>query len=344
MNRRFLALLATLTAVLTSAASAGQPPPAAAVSRSGQPTDAWEPVLGPDGHPDLQGVWLNNRATPLERPQALQDRQFLTDDEVAELRRRADRLFKNTNADFAAGDAVYLAALADIETFKSATATGTTFEMIEREFDNRTSLIVDPPDGRIPPLTVEAQQRKAATDAIRRRPPEGPEDLNHVERCLTYGMPRLSGTNTGAGPLGYYQIVQTPSYVVLFLEAIHEARIIGLDGRPHLPASVRQWQGDSRGHWEGNTLIVDTTNFSASNNFMGSSDHLHLVERFTRVASDRIDYEITIDDPTTWTKPWTAVIRLKKSGERLFEYACHEGNYEILRDIFAAARARDGGR
>jgi hypothetical protein len=216
--------------------------------------------------------------------------------------------------------------------------------MIEREFDNRTSLIVDPPDGRIPPLTADGQQRKLAADAVRRRPPEGPEELTHVERCLTYGVPRLSGTNTGAGPLGYYQIVQTPSHVVLFLEAVHEARIISLDGRPHLPSSVRLWEGDSRGRWERGTLVVDTTNFSTRNNFMGSSDQLHLVERFTRVAADRIDYQITIDDPTTWTKPWTAIIRLKQSAERLYEYACHEGNFEILRDMFAGARLNDKPR
>ena len=299
---------------------------------------------GPDGHPDLQGVWLNNSATPLERPKALEGRQSLTDEEVAELRKRADRLFKDPTADFAAGDAVFLAALADIDHFKSTTATGTTFEMIEREFDNRTSLIVDPPDGRIPSLTAEGERRRAAAIAIRQRPFEGPEDLNHVERCLTYGVPRLSGTNTGAGPLGYYQFVQTPSYVVLFHEAVHEARIISLDGRPHLAASVRQWQGDSRGHWEGQTLVVDTTNFSAKNNFMGSSDRLHLVERFTPVALDRIDYQITIDDPTTWTAPWTAVIRLKRSTDRLFEYACHEGNHEIIRNMLAGARAGERGR
>jgi hypothetical protein len=154
-------------------------------------------------------------------------------------------------------------------------------------------------------------------------------------------VPRVSGTNTGAGPLGYYQIVQTPSHVVLFLEAIHEARVISLDGRPHLPASVRLWQGDSIGRWEGQTLVVDTTNFSSRNNFMGSSDRLHIVERLTRVLPERLDYAITIEDPTTWSAPWTAVIRLKRSAERLFEYACHEGNFEILRDMFAAARARE---
>jgi hypothetical protein len=333
MNRRSLAVLVTLAAVVAGAASiAGQAPPASA------------PPLGPDGHPDLQGVWLNNSATPLERPKALEGRQSLTDDEVAELRRRADRLFKNTNADFAGGDAVFLAALADIDRFTSTTATGSTFEMIEREFDHRTSLIIDPPDGRIPALTAEGQQRRAAINAIRRRPAEGPEDLTHVERCLTYGVPRLSGSNTGAGPLGYYEIVQTPSYIVLFLEAVHEARIINLDGRPHLPASVRQWEGDSRGRWEGKTLVVDTTNFSARSDFMGSSDHLHLVERFTRVTSDRIDYQITVDDPTTWTSPWTAVIQLKQSAAHLYEYACHEGNYEILRGIFAGARANEKDR
>ena len=333
MSRGFFLSLLALTVVVS-----------APLSIVGQAHAGWTPPLGPDGHPDLQGVWLNSSATPLERPPALAGKQTLTDDEVAELKRRADRLFKNTNADFPAGDAVFLAALADIDRFKSTTATGSTFEMIEREFDNRTSLIVDPPDGRIPPLTKDAQAKRALADATRRHPAEGPEDFNQIERCLTYGVPRLSGSNTGAGPLGYYAIVQTPGYVVLFLEAIHEARIVTLDGRPHLPASMRQWQGDSRGRWDGQTLVIDTTNFSASNNFMGSSDHLHLVERLTRVAPDRIDYAITIDDPTTWTKPWTAVIRLKRSAERLFEYGCHEGNYEVIRGMLAAARAVEGGR
>ncbi|HEX7138667.1 MAG TPA: hypothetical protein VF219_12495 [Vicinamibacterales bacterium] len=328
MNRWFLASVAALEIVTAPSPITAQAP-------------NWTAPLGPDGHPDLQGVWLNNSATPLERPKALEGRATLTDAEVAELRRRADRLFKNTNADFPAGDAVFLAALADIDRFKSATATGSTFEMIEREFDNRTSLIVDPPDGRIPALTQEAQDRVAAARVRRQRPAEGPEDFTHVERCLTYGVPRLSGTNTGAGPLGYYAIVQTSTHIVLFLEAIHEARIVSLDGSPHVPSAVRLWQGDSRGRWEGQTLVVDTANFSAHTDFMGASDHLHLVERLTRVAPDRIDYQITVDDPTTWTRPWTAVIRLKRSDARLYEYACHEGNFEILRDMFAAARVRE---
>ncbi|HEY7286452.1 MAG TPA: hypothetical protein VH497_13465 [Vicinamibacterales bacterium] len=328
MNRWFLASAAALGIVTLPSSITAQAP-------------NWSPPLGPDGHPDLQGVWLNNSATPLERPKALEGRATLTDAEVAELRRRADRLFKNTNADFPAGDAVFLAALADIDRFKSATATGSTYEMIEREFDNRTSLIVDPPDGRIPALTEEAQLRLAAARARRQRPAEGPEDFTQVERCLTYGVPRLSGTNTGAGPLGYYEITQTPTHVVLFLEAIHETRIVSLDGRAHVPSNVRLWEGDSRGRWEGQTLVVDTTNFSAHSDFMGASDHLHLVERLTRVSPDRIDYQITVDDPTTWTKPWTAVIRLKRTDARLYEYACHEGNFEILRDMFAAARVKE---
>jgi hypothetical protein len=329
----------------SSARLAGQAPKAStAVDR--RSTSSWTPPLAPDGHPDFQGVWLNNSATPLERPKALEGRQTLTDDEVARLRERADRLFKNSNFDFAAGDAVFLAALADADTFKSATSTGTTSEMIDRDFDNRTSLIIDPPDGRIPPLTADAVQRRAAGAERNRRPYEGPEDLTQVERCLTYGTPRLSGTSNaaGAGPLGYYQIVQTPKYLLVYLEAIHEARIVSLDGRPHPPASFQQWQGDSRGHWEGRTLVIDTTNFSSRNNFMGSAEHLHLVERLTRIAKDRLDYEITVEDPTTWTRPWTAVIRLRPSDERLYEYACHEGNFEIVRDMLAGARARERDR
>jgi hypothetical protein len=345
MPRRWLGWSTVLAiwiggAVSMATQAPGSPTKGTGLARAG----AWTPPLAADGHPDLQGVWLNNSATPLERPRALEGRSTLTDDEVAELRRRAERLFNNTNADFPAGDAVFLAALANIERFTSTTATGSTYEMIEREFDNRTSLIVDPPDGRIPPLTPEGQQKRTAAAERRRRPPEGPEDLTHVERCLTYGVPRLSGTNTGAGPLGYYEIVQTASYVVLFLEAVHETRIIPLDGRAHLPASVRLWEGDSRGRWDKQTLVIDTTNFSPSGDFLGSSDHLHLVERLTRVAADRIEYQITVDDPTMWTRPWTAMIRLKRSDAHLYEYACHEGNFEIVHDMLSAARSAEKTR
>ena len=157
---------------------------------------------------------------------------------------------------------------------------------------------------------------------------------------LTFGVPRVGG-NYGAGVFGYYQILQAPGNVVLTSEFIHEARIIPLDGRRHLPPSIRQWNGDSRGRWEGNTLVVDTTNFSPQSHFMGSAENLHLVERLTRVAPDTINYEITLDDLTTWTKPWTAIVRLKQSQNQLYEVACHEGNYFTMVGILAGARAEE---
>ena len=302
------------------------------------------PSTTPWGDPDLQGVWQNNSATPLERPKQLEGRPLLTDEEVAELKKRAARLFDvNANADFAGGDNYYLALLADPKQYKNANSTGNVGAMIEREIENRTSLIVDPADGQIPPMTAEGQKRHArfpAPNSIGSHPPAGPQDLSNALRCITYGVPRLGTANIdGAGPLGYYQIVQAPGYVVLLLEQIHETRIIPLDGRPHLPQGLRQWSGDSRGRWEGNTLAVDTTNFSPQSNFMGAAENLHVVERFTRAAPDRINYEITVNDPTTWTKPWTAVIHLKQSHETIYEYACHEGNFSTMEGILGAALA-----
>ena len=222
--------------------------------------------------------------------------------------------------------------------------------MIEMEFERRTSLIVDPPDGRIPPLTPAAAERRAALEAATRRLPAGPEELSDALRCISFGVPRLGG-NLGAGPYGYYQIVQSPEYVVLFMESIHDARIIPLDGRPHLPDGVWQRHGDSRGRWEGKTLVVDTTGFSPAsqrtgaftviNNFMESFEKLHLVERFTRVAPDTIHYEMTFTDPTTWTRPWTAMIPLKQSREQVYEFACHEGNTHTMNGILRNARAQE---
>jgi len=290
--------------------------------------------------PDLQGVWVSNGATPLERPKELEGKPFLTDAEVTELKKRAERIFKSGDSDFASGDNVFLAALGNVEQFRNPAghSSGGSDQMIEREFDNRTSLIVDPPDGKIPPLTPEGRRRQAAADAAAQRPVAGPEDLSNANRCITFGVPRLGG-NLNAGPYSYYQILQTPEYVVFFTEMVHEARIIPLDGRPHIPPNIRQWAGDSRGHWEGKTLVVDTTNFSPQSNFMGSAENLHLVERFTRVAPDTLNYEIKIDDPTTWTKPWTAVVRLKQTQQAIYEFACHEGNYDVMVGILGAGRA-----
>jgi hypothetical protein len=324
---------------LTSAATGQVNIAAKSKPKKTQAAKTWTSPLTPDGQPDLQGVWLSNSATPLERPKALEGREFLTDAEVAQLKERAARLFTTGNSDYASGDNVFLAALANVELYKSPTATHGADNMVEREFDNRTSLIVDPPDGKLPPVTPEARQRQAAAEA-RQRLPAGPEDLSNGLRCITWGVPRLGG-NFGAGPYSYYQIFQSPGYVVLAMEVIHDARIIPLDGRPHLPQNIRQWNGDSRGRWDGNTLVVETRNFSSSSNFMGAGENLHLIERFTRVAPDTIKYEITLTDPTTWTKPWTAVIPLKRTREAIFEYACHEGNYEMIRGMLAAARAEE---
>ena len=294
----------------------------------------WTPSSTTDGQPDLQGNWVNKNATPLERPKQLEGREFLTDAEVAELKARAIRIFAGGNSDAANGDAVFLAALVNVNQFKNENATGLTL-FLDREFDNRTSLIVDPPDGRIPPYTPEGQRRRAAGAVATnlRNAPENPEQMTPFQRCITFGVPMPR-----PGPFtSYYQIFQSPGYVVIVMEAIHDARIIPLDGRPHLPANIRTWNGDSVGHWEGKTLVVDTTNFSPKDNFMGSAENLHLVERFTRVAPDEISYQITVDDPTTWTKPWTAKLRLKHTGEKIYELACHEGNFRIMEDMLLSA-------
>jgi len=330
-----LATIIAFQASQTSSATGTQSQPSKSTS--------WKPPRTPDGQPDLQGIWLNNSATPLERPKALEGRPSLTDAEVANLKRNADRLFNDGNADLPVGDSLFLAALANPDQYRSANgANRSAAYMVQREFDNRTSLIVDPADGRIPALTPEAQQRRAAL-AARDRAAAGPEDLNNTTRCVASGVPRIGGV--GADPLyGYYQIVQGPGYVVVAMETFHDARIIPLDGRPHLPQSMGQWSGDSRGRWEGATLIVDTTNFSGTSNFLGSGDRLHLVERFTRVSPDTIDYQVTADDPTTWTKPWTVLVHLTQMPVKIYEYACHEGNAHSIEAILAGARADERGR
>jgi len=304
----------------------------------GQAAVNWTAPRTPDGQPDLQGMWISRSATPLERPQALKGRATLTDAEVAELRTRASRIFSDSKSDYGAGDAPFLAALANVEHYKNPVTTGNSDAMIEREFDNRTSLIVEPPDGRIPPLTPAARSRLAAVDpraAAGIRPPARVQDLAAGLRCISYGIPRLGG-RFGASPESLYQFVQTPGYAMITMEVIHDVRIIPLDRRMHLPANVRAWNGDSIGHWEGQTLVVDTTNFSSKSNFMGSGENLHLIERFTRVADDEIDYEMTMDDPTTWTRPWTAMMRLKRTTDKMYEYACHEGN-GVLEEILKVA-------
>lgn len=306
-------------------------------------TETKAPILPrtSDGHPDLQGVWANNNATPLERPKELAGRPYLTEQEVAALKAKAHDLFDNGNSDAAFGDSVFVSVLQNVKGekagFKSVdggTGDYSSVWLVERNFDNRTSLITDPPDGRLPELTAAGKKRQAAVAAMRNRLPEGPEDRSLSERCITFGAPRL-----GAGYNSYYQIVQSSDTVVMEMETIHDARIIPLDGRPHLPSSVHTWLGDSRGRWEGDTLVVDTTNYKAGA-FMNASDKLHVIERFTRTGPDTLKYEVTIDDPETWTKPWSVMIPLSHSPDAVFEYACHEGN-EGLTGILSGARAEE---
>ena len=320
-----------------------------AVTPSRTVTKTWTAPRTADGQPDLQGVWLIHTATPLERPKALEGRATLTDEEVAEFRRRAARLFGTGNSDFAVGDGVFQAVLANPETYTNPNSTHGATDMVDLEFDNRTSLIVDPQDGRVPTLTPEGRNRQAATNAAFRRP-ETPVDVGNALRCISWGVPRLGG-RYGSGDMAYYQIVQSPGHVVLFMEAGHEARVIPIDNSPHLPSAIRQWNGDSRGHWEGDTLVVDTTNFSPNSYFMGSTGNLHLIERFTRTAEDTITYEMTLSDPLTWVKPWTAMMPMRARQETLYEFACHEGNYHIMTGMLVGSRvqqeteaAAQGGR
>ena len=294
----------------------------------------WTPPRTADGQPDLQGVWANNNATPVERPAALAGKPLLTDAEVAALKAKAGELFSG-EGDAAFGDDVFTAIVSGATKFTSSDAgTGNynQFWIADRDFDNRTSLITDPLDGRIPSLTAEAKKR-VPTENVRGF--DGPESRSLSERCITYGAPRIQAAYNS-----YYEIFQTRDTVVILMEMIHDARIIPLDARPHVGENIRQWLGDSVGHWEGETLVVDTTNYSPKSNFRGSHQHLHVIERFTRVNPNRIDYQITLDDPTTWVMPWTLMIPLKETNEELYEYACHESN-EAMVGILSGARAKE---
>ena len=330
MRSRFLDSIGVLSAVITCLSLApvsvagqadfalrglpGSPqPPAKATPKT------WIPPRTPDGQPDLQGMWTNATITPFERPRALAERQFLTKDEAAALEKQtADRV----------ADADGAPSRGDVGSYNSFWSDSGTKVASTRQ----TSLVVDPPDGRVP-VTPAAEQKRdfnlTNTDSF--------ESMSPWDRCITRGPGRMF-------PAGYnnaYQILQTPGYVVIVYEMIHEARIIPLNGRPHLDKSVRLWTGDSVGHWEGNTLVVDTTNFNdkgwittnaASGRIRGvpHSEALHLVERFARVDADTISYDVTIDDPKVFERPWKVSIPLgRDEGYQMFEYACHEGNRAV---------------
>jgi len=285
-------------------------------------TEKWTPPRTPDGQPDLQGFWTNATTTPLERPSEYAGKEVLTEQEAAEFQERVLQPAGEGPQGLRAGSSL----------------AASWFERGNLVAGRRTSLIVDPPDGKIP-LTPAARERVAAQARDRTlHPADGPEDRTLSERCLlwaTAGPPML--------PTGYnnnYQIVEGPGYVVILVEMIHDARVIPLDGRPHLEPNVRQWLGDSRGHWEGNTLVVDTTNFTEKTAFRGSDENLHLIERFTLTDPGTLRYEFTVDDPTAFIRPWSAEIPMRKTRGPIYEYACNEGNY-ALPDILAGARAEE---
>jgi hypothetical protein len=290
----------------------------------------WTPPRVAWGEPDLQGIWTNATITPLERPSALAGEAVLTDEEVSRLEKQARSPVDSAPrpGDPGSYNAFWLE--------RGTRVIGT----------RRTSLIVDPPDGRLPPLTPEGQKR---ADARAVRGTDSWESRSLYERCITRGLP----ASMIPGFYNHnYQILQIPGYVVILVEMIHDARIIPLGGRPHIGPTIRQWMGDPRGHWEGNTLVVESTNFSqkssqytggtgdSSTSYEGSADGLRLVERFTRVDANTIDYRFTVHDLTTFTKPWTAAIPMTKSDGPIFEYACHEGNYSML-NILRGARAEE---
>lgn len=303
----------------------------AVAAQRGRSADA-APLRTPWGHPDLQGIWDRHSITPLERPKEFEGREFFTDEEIARLEKQA--LVANTDEARQEDIARDVATAYNDFWWDRATRVTST---------RRTSLIIDPPDGRVPPLTPEAEERarREATRAVGSlgsggRGADNPEDRSLWERCITQGTPRLAAGAYNAN----MRIVQSPDHVVILHEQIHEARIIPLNGLPRVPSNVRLWLGDSRGHWEGNTLVVETMNFSDKTNFRGSTDRLHMVERITRVDADALDYEVTFTDPTTWTRPWTVQMRMPKTQGEIYEYACHEGNYG-LRGILAGARAEE---
>jgi len=273
------------------------------------------------GDPDLQGVWDYKTITPLERPANFGDRQFLNDDEVEKLEANAAKRLDSPPDENTPVGLVHAPYMTDPGR--------------KVDEDRRTSLIVDPPDGRIPVLTPEAQRRLAMRrTGGRDGGADGPENRSSLERCITWGLP------TAILP-GLYnnniRILQGPGYVAITHEMVHDTRIVPLDSRPGLSSKMHQWFGDSRGHWEGNTLVVETAHFSDKTNYRGSGATLHMLEHFTRTGKNSIEYRLTVSDPTTWTKAWTVEEHMRTSEGDLYEYACHEGNYG-LHNILEAAR------
>jgi hypothetical protein len=274
---------------------------------------------------DLQGTWSNGTITPLERPDELKDQAYLSPTAAAEYERTWLANFRKnfTEEDLMAPDLDY--------TFMDPQSVVPS---------RRTSLITDPPDGRLPPLLPAA---KARADARPKASRDDPEVMGLAERCL---METSFGSSVSAPPLvpspfgqNFYQIVQTPTYLMIYSEVVHDARVVRIGGG-HLPPSVQLWLGDSIGRWEGETLVVDTTNFSERTHFRSSGPHLHVVERFRRTSETSIDYTFTVDDPETWARPWSAEVPFRAVHDRMYEYACHEANYSMA-NVLRGARAEE---
>ena len=325
MSHRCLAVVLIVIGVVALA-------PVSAAAQSANTTASTRTAWG---DPALQGIWDFRSITPLQRPEEFSDREFLTAEEAANLEQatvdREEELLNRPAQRTAAGGNVdrgengALGAYNDFWLDRGTTTQGT----------RRTSLIVDPPNGRVPPFTADADRRREARAAYRREhPADSWEDRGLNDRCMfTTGLPMLpSAYNNNA------HVFQTPDHVAILIEMTHTLRVIPLDGRPRRDEPIRQFVGDSRGHWEGDTLVVETMHFNRLTGVRGSTPNARLVERFTRVGPDTLDYEFTVEDSDTWTSPWTARVELMRTNEPLYEYACHEGNYS-MEGILAGARA-----
>lgn len=290
-----------------------------------------------DGRPDLQGFWTNDSYTPLERPAELKDKAVFTPQEaLAWVKSRQDRLLGQSREDIHYDDAIWQA------------------ETYQKEANRRTSLITDPPDGRLPPLSAAGERARAARAGLRvgRGAADSVQDRSLGERCITWGNvgPPMVPPTYNAN----FQILQAAGLLAIRHEMMHDVRLIPLDGSPHASEGVRYLAGDARGRWEGDTLVVDTTNFTEKTNFRGPpattrqdithSARMHVVERFTLEDADTIRYVFTVDDPDTWSRPWSGEMPLRRFEGPVHEYGCHEGNYGVANILKAARVQEDGGR
>jgi hypothetical protein len=322
---------ATTATLMAQQADGARKAPAAPVRAITHPGSNFTPKKTLDGQPDISGNWSNATYTPLERPAELKDKPFFTPEEAAAYaQRRLDGLYSQAKDNIHYDDAIWQS------------------EKTPKGLNSlRTSLVVEPADGRIPPVLPQAQQRIDAAAAARRKldPSAAVQNRGLTERCIT--SVNLTWPHDGAPmlPEGYnsnLRITQAPGYVVIEQEMVHNARVIPLDGRPHVGEGLRQYIGDYRGHWEGNTLVIENTNFSDKTPFRGSTTALRVTERITPVDADTLLYRATVEDKNTWPQPWTIEYPIVRTPEPIYEYACHEGNYGIANILRAARKAEAG--